>query len=124
MNELSSMSMYITYDNKYHVSLYLHLAGKMKSFIVKHFPSRSNQRLQCVDSKKDDIHPNFGTQKCSKKNGCEKKTMHMPQAQVILLSFVLFPPASPGTKKTVSSHFKVSTGSFGSTNIPKNCSTG
>ena len=46
---------------------YMHLAGKMKSFIVKHFPSRSNQRLQCVDSNKDDIHPNFGTPKRSKK---------------------------------------------------------
>lgn len=52
---------------------YMHLAGKLKSFIVKHFPSRSKQSLQCVDSNKDDIHPNFGTPKCSKKHGHEKK---------------------------------------------------
>lgn len=54
---------------------YMHLAGKMKSFIVKHFPSRSKQSLQCVDSHKK-WHPNLRTPKRSKKTWPWKNNAH------------------------------------------------
>lgn len=116
MNEL--FIMYITYDNKYYVSLYAS-SGKNEEFHSEAFSFKEQPTSSMCRFKQRWHTSKFWNPKTfKKKNGHEKNNAHATSpSYVILVSFVLFPAASPGTKKKqvrlISRN--LSTGTFGST---------
>ena len=119
MNELSSMSMYITYDNKYYVSLYAS-SGKNEEFHSEAFSFKEQPTSSmCRFKQKMTYIQILEPQNVQKKKWPWKKQCTCHKPQVMLFLWVLFcfqlPPLGTKKKQVRLISRNLSTGTFGST---------